>query len=68
MSEVANVTDVVLGYRSPRQIQRVAARSQGRLRIVNNQCAYFRLKPPELEPLSLYDCLKNLLRFPHRRV
>ncbi|HEV3202781.1 MAG TPA: transcription-repair coupling factor, partial [Gemmataceae bacterium] len=68
MSEVTNITDVVLGCRSPRQIQRLAARSGGRLRIVNSQTAYFRLQSGEMEPMPLYDCLKNLLRFPQRKV
>jgi transcription-repair coupling factor (superfamily II helicase) len=61
-------TDVVLGYRSPRLIQRLAARSGGRLRVVDGKSAYFRLRPGELEPLALYECLQDLLRFPERPV
>src|SRR5262249_50822446 len=58
------IIDVVLQYRSPRQIARLAERSQGRLRIVDEQSAYFRLKAAEEEPLGLYRCLKHLLRLP----
>ncbi|HXG10468.1 MAG TPA: transcription-repair coupling factor [Gemmataceae bacterium] len=61
-------TDVVLGYRSVRQIQRLAARSDGRLRVVNDHQAYFRLLPPELDPPAMYAALKNLLRLPDRTV
>ncbi len=61
-------TDVVLGYRSPRLMQRLAARSAGRLRVVDGKSAYFRLRGDELEPAALYECLQDLLRFPERRV
>jgi transcription-repair coupling factor (superfamily II helicase) len=62
----AGKTDVVLGYRSVRKIQRLAARAEGRLRIVDGASAYFRLKPSEREPLALYGCLKHLLRLAQR--
>jgi transcription-repair coupling factor (superfamily II helicase) len=58
--------DVVLGYRNPRKIQRLAKRSGGRLRIVDDSSAYFRLIAEELEPLALYTCLKDLLHPPSR--
>jgi transcription-repair coupling factor (superfamily II helicase) len=54
--------DVVLGYRSARLIQRLANRSNGRLRVVDDRSAYFRLKPAETEPLALHATLKTLLR------
>src|SRR5262249_55234404 len=38
-------TDIVLGYRNRRRIERMAKRSEGRLRIVDASSAYFRLKP-----------------------
>jgi transcription-repair coupling factor (superfamily II helicase) len=60
--------DVVLGYRSARQINRLAVRSGGRLRIVDEKCAYFRLNADELDAPALYACLKDLLRFPERRL
>jgi transcription-repair coupling factor (superfamily II helicase) len=60
-------TDVVLGYRGPRKINRLAARSNGRLRVVDGASAYFRLKVKEETPQSLYRVLENLLRLPARR-
>jgi transcription-repair coupling factor (superfamily II helicase) len=58
--------DVVLGYRNPRKLQRLAERSEGRLRVVDEATAYFRLSPAETEPEALYSCLKHLLRLPER--
>ncbi len=55
-------TDVVLGYRNPRKIKRLAARSKGRLRVVDESSAYFRLTPRELVALKLYQTLRELLR------
>jgi transcription-repair coupling factor (superfamily II helicase) len=60
--------DVVLHYRSPRSIQRLANRSGGRLRIVDDSTAYFRLQPDEIAPAALFTCLKELLRLPARRL
>ncbi len=59
-------TDVVLGYRSSRQIQRLADRSDRRLRVVDEASAYFRLKANEESPEDLYRTLANLLRYPLR--
>jgi hypothetical protein len=56
----------VLGYRNRRRMDRLAKRSNGRLRIVDNASAYFRLKPAESKPEALYACLKDLLRLPLR--
>ncbi|MBY0525488.1 MAG: transcription-repair coupling factor [Gemmataceae bacterium] len=56
--------DVVLTYRNPRHIKKVADRSDGRLRIVDAQSAYLRVAPTEAEPAALYACLKVLLRLP----
>jgi transcription-repair coupling factor (superfamily II helicase) len=55
-------TDVVLGYRSAKRIKLLAQRSDGRLRIVDQDSAYFRLLPKELEPLAMYESLNELLR------
>jgi transcription-repair coupling factor (superfamily II helicase) len=60
--------DVVLGYRSARQVKRLADRSRVRLRVVNATQAYFRLEPAETEPLGLFIALKDLLRYPARPV
>jgi transcription-repair coupling factor (superfamily II helicase) len=57
-------TDVVLGYRNAKRIKALADRSDGRLRMVDQDSAYFRLLPKELDPLAMYDCLKELLRLP----
>jgi transcription-repair coupling factor (superfamily II helicase) len=56
--------DVVLGYRNPRKIKRLAERSDGRLRIVDADSAYLRLAPAETDPEAMYGCLKDLLRLP----
>ena len=59
----SGLTDVVLGYRNPRRIKRLADRSKGRLRVVDERSAYFRLTPAENRDAgSLYQVLKTLLR------
>ncbi len=63
-----NPIDVVLGYRNPRKIERLAKRANGRLRVVDAAQAYFRLKPKEFEPMALYETLKELLQIPERTV
>jgi transcription-repair coupling factor (superfamily II helicase) len=60
--------DVVLGYRSGRKIKQLAGRSGGRLRVVDEHTAYFRLQPAEVPPGALYACLKHLLRSPEGAV
>jgi transcription-repair coupling factor (superfamily II helicase) len=57
-------TDLVLSYRSSRQIKRAAQASDGRLRIVDDNSAYFRLMPAETDPGGLYACLRQLLAVP----
>src|SRR6185369_8506910 len=59
-----DATDVVLVYRNAKKIKQLAERSGGRLRVVDADSAYFRLKPRELPPPVLYQTLKQLLRFP----
>ncbi|MCI0458691.1 MAG: transcription-repair coupling factor [Gemmataceae bacterium] len=58
--------DVVLGYRNPRRVKRLAERAEGRLRVVDESSAYFRLTPAETEAPALYASLKHLLRLPER--
>ena len=60
--------DLVLGYRHPRKAERLAKRADKRLRIVDAQSAYFRLRPEEFEPLALYSSVKHLLRLPERPI
>jgi transcription-repair coupling factor (superfamily II helicase) len=56
-------TDVVLGYRNPRRIRRLADVSKGRLRVVDDHSAYYRLESAEQrDDLALFQCLKTLLR------
>ncbi len=57
----SSAMDVVFGYRHSRRIQELAARGDGRLRIVDDASAYFRPTREELEPLTLYTILKTLL-------
>jgi transcription-repair coupling factor (superfamily II helicase) len=57
-------TDLVLNYRSVRQIKRLAQASHDRLRVVDDQSAYFRLSRAEIEPEALYACLRQLLAAP----
>ena len=60
--------DVVLGYRGTRLADRLAKRSMGRLIVVNQNQAYFRLKTAENDPFPLYTTLKTLLRLPERAI
>jgi transcription-repair coupling factor (superfamily II helicase) len=59
-------TDVVLGYRGPRKAKRLAERSGGRLRVVDESSAYFRLTAKEEGPMELYETLRELLRIEER--
>lgn len=60
--------DVVFGYRSVRLMQRLVERTGPRLRIVDEEKAYFRLEPPQSDPLPLNTLLKEVLRYPTRSV
>jgi transcription-repair coupling factor (superfamily II helicase) len=60
----AGSMNLVLGYRGPRKIKRLAERAKDRLRIVDDARAYYRLAPAETEPEALYASLKDLLRLP----
>jgi transcription-repair coupling factor (superfamily II helicase) len=62
VAESAAPTDVVLGYRNTKRIRELAERSKGRLVVVDEKSAYFRLRPAELEPLAMYRVVKGLLR------
>jgi transcription-repair coupling factor (superfamily II helicase) len=57
----SSAMDVVLGYRNPRRIRELADSSDGRLRVVDDASAYFRLTGQEQEPKVLYDRLRNLM-------
>jgi transcription-repair coupling factor (superfamily II helicase) len=60
--------DLVLGYRHPRKMERLAKHAAGRLRVVDTQTAYFRLRPEEREPPALFAVIQHLLRLPARAV
>jgi transcription-repair coupling factor (superfamily II helicase) len=55
-------TDLVLEYKSPRLVKRLADQSGGRLRVVDQASAYCRLSGPEEAPLALHSMLISLLR------
>jgi transcription-repair coupling factor (superfamily II helicase) len=59
---VTGPTDVVLGYKTARRVKELAERSKGRLRVVDAESAYFRLRPAEEAPEALYQALRELLR------
>ena len=61
-SEAGAPTDVVLGYRNGKRIRELAERSRGRLVVVDEKSAYFRLRPAETEALAMYKTVKGLLR------
>jgi transcription-repair coupling factor (superfamily II helicase) len=68
LEEETGPVDVVLRYRNTRKIHRLERQSGGRLRVVDGETAYFRLKPAELEPMALYATLQTLLRLPEKKV
>lgn len=45
-----------------KRIRELAERSRGRLVVVDEKSAYFRLRPTELEPLAMYRAIQGLLR------
>ncbi len=55
-------TYAVLGYRNARRVKELAERARGRLRIVDEESAYFRLEPEEMPQQGLYEALRQLLR------
>src|SRR5262249_46951132 len=57
-----SIHDVVLTYRNPQKARRLANRSEGRLRVVDDTRAYYRINAQEAEPLPLFTALKDLLR------
>ncbi len=61
---ISGATDVVLNYRTTKRVQELAARSGGRLRVVDDKAAFFRLKPSEEKQEALYKTLRKLLELP----
>jgi len=60
--------DIVLSYRSSKQIAKLVERSNGRLRVIDEQCAYFRLGAGEDDAATLYGLMRHLLRLPNETV
>jgi transcription-repair coupling factor (superfamily II helicase) len=60
--------DLVFGYRNPRKIRRLAESTAGRLRVVDEHAAFYRLPPSETSPEALYGVLKHVLRLPEQPV
>ena len=54
--------DLVLSYRNPGKIQRLVEMNKGRVRIVDDAIAFYRLGPNETDGKSLYARLKQVLR------
>ena len=63
--QVANVhrndKDIVLTYRSTKRINQLVEKSKGRVKVVDEQHAYLRLREGENEPTKLYGLLKRVL-------
>jgi transcription-repair coupling factor (superfamily II helicase) len=57
-----NGPDLVFGYRNAKRMAHLAERSQGRLKVIDANDAYFRLQEGEGEAGRMYDLLKGLLR------
>jgi len=53
--------DVVLTYRSKRNMQKLAEAADERFRIVDEKSAYYRVRPADEEPLKLFAALRSLL-------
>jgi transcription-repair coupling factor (superfamily II helicase) len=60
--------DIILEYRQARQAERLAERSGGALRVVDESHAYYRLGPGSVSAEMLYNLLRTLLRLPGEAV
>ena len=56
-----NGPDIVLTYRSAKRIARLVEHNKGRLKVVDDKSAYWRLQPGEDEAETLYSLLKRAL-------
>ncbi|MFM7098234.1 MAG: transcription-repair coupling factor [Gemmataceae bacterium] len=59
---IAGPTDLVMTYRNAKRAQTVANKSKGRLRVVDSEQIYCRLKPNEDKPERLYKLLHEQLQ------
>ena len=60
--------DLVFGYRGERLAKKLADRSDGRLKVVDEKNLYYRLKAGEDEPALLFQQLRHLLRLPNESI
>jgi len=63
-----NGPDLVFAYRSANLAKKVADRSGGRLKVIDEKNIYLRLGPGEDEPNILYALLRQVLRLPNETV
>ena len=66
LDPIAGAIDVVFGFRNLHKMNKLVKRTGPRLRIVDDQSAFFRLEAAEVEPLALFECIRHLLRLPER--
>jgi hypothetical protein len=59
---------MVFGYRGERLARKLADRSDGRLKVVDEKNLYYRLKAGEDEPAALFQQLRHLLRLPNETI
>lgn len=57
-----NGPDLVFGYRNAKRMGHLSERSAGRLKVIDDKDAYFRLQDGEDEVGTMYDLLRGLLR------
>jgi transcription-repair coupling factor (superfamily II helicase) len=60
--------DLVFSYRSDRLAKKLAERSGGRMKVIDEKHVYCRLRPGEDHVESLYRLLRHLLRLPNESV
>jgi transcription-repair coupling factor (superfamily II helicase) len=53
---------VVMEYANPRAIRQLAARNEGRLRVVDDHCAYLPLAKEVAQPEAILDTVKSVLQ------
>jgi transcription-repair coupling factor (superfamily II helicase) len=59
-----NGPDLAFGYRNAKRAAQLAARSDGRLKVIDEKDAYLRLQEGEDEPAVMYELLQRVLRGP----
>jgi transcription-repair coupling factor (superfamily II helicase) len=60
--------DLVFEYRSGKLALKLADRSEGRMKVVDEKNVYLRLRPGEDEPADLFGLLRHVLRLPNETV